>query len=195
MREIDSYDDALAHVRRLKAQGAHSVKNYNQPRRDQRQQVVAAAAAREHAGRRRGRLAVQHGHDADPGRQLDARAQHPAGDASTRTCSSFLVADQDRLHADAGRHLWRPGRRSLLAPGNRRLEASAADPAHAADAIARADERAARSRRRKRISSTRTAPARRTSSPTRGVPVAIGAHGQQPGIGAHWEMWSFVRGG
>ena len=32
-----------AHVRRLKAQGAHSVKNYNQPRREQRQQVVAAA--------------------------------------------------------------------------------------------------------------------------------------------------------
>ncbi len=34
--EINSYDDALAHVRRLKAQGAHSVKNYNQPRREQR---------------------------------------------------------------------------------------------------------------------------------------------------------------
>ena len=29
----------------------------------------------------------------------------------------------------------------------------------------------------------------------RGVPVAIGAHGQQPGLGAHWELWSFVRGG
>ncbi|MGB5078560.1 MAG: amidohydrolase, partial [Sphingorhabdus sp.] len=41
--QIDSLDDALAHVRRLKAQGAHSVKNYNQPRREQRQQVVAAA--------------------------------------------------------------------------------------------------------------------------------------------------------
>src|SRR3546814_4765006 len=41
--EINGYDDALAHVRRLKAQGAHSVKNYNQPRRDQRQMVVRAA--------------------------------------------------------------------------------------------------------------------------------------------------------
>src|SRR3546814_3411222 len=41
--EINGYDDALAHVRRLKAQGAHSVKNYNQPRRDQRQMVVKAA--------------------------------------------------------------------------------------------------------------------------------------------------------
>ncbi|MGC8001311.1 amidohydrolase family protein, partial [Salmonella enterica] len=29
----------------------------------------------------------------------------------------------------------------------------------------------------------------------RGVPVSIGAHGQQAGIGPHWELWSFVRGG
>lgn len=42
---IDSYEDALHHVRRLKAQGAVSIKNYNQPRRDQRQQVVQAARA------------------------------------------------------------------------------------------------------------------------------------------------------
>src|SRR3546814_12020546 len=41
--EINGYDDALAHVRRLKAQGAHSAKNYNQPRRDHRQMVVKAA--------------------------------------------------------------------------------------------------------------------------------------------------------
>ncbi|WP_156502066.1 hypothetical protein, partial [Erythrobacter sp. HI0063] len=42
---IDGYEDALAHVRRIKAQGGISVKNYNQPRREQRQQVVAAARA------------------------------------------------------------------------------------------------------------------------------------------------------
>jgi imidazolonepropionase-like amidohydrolase len=27
------------------------------------------------------------------------------------------------------------------------------------------------------------------------VQVNIGAHGQQEGLGAHWEMWSFVKGG
>lgn len=43
---IDSYEDALAHVRRIKAQGGISVKNYNQPRREQRQMVVRAAAAK-----------------------------------------------------------------------------------------------------------------------------------------------------
>ncbi len=29
----------------------------------------------------------------------------------------------------------------------------------------------------------------------RGVNVSIGAHGQQEGLAAHWELWSFVRGG
>ena len=27
------------------------------------------------------------------------------------------------------------------------------------------------------------------------MPVAIGGHGQQPGLAAHWELWSHVRGG
>jgi imidazolonepropionase-like amidohydrolase len=29
----------------------------------------------------------------------------------------------------------------------------------------------------------------------RGVPVAVGGHGQQQGLALHWEMWSMVRGG
>ncbi|WP_296598645.1 amidohydrolase, partial [Phenylobacterium sp.] len=41
--QIDSYEDALAHVRRLKAEGAYSIKNYNQPRREQRQQLIQAS--------------------------------------------------------------------------------------------------------------------------------------------------------
>ena len=41
--EIDSLDDALAHLRRMKAVGAISVKSYQQPRREQRQQILAAA--------------------------------------------------------------------------------------------------------------------------------------------------------
>jgi len=40
---INSLDDALAHLRRLKAVGAFSVKSYNQPRRAQRQQILEAA--------------------------------------------------------------------------------------------------------------------------------------------------------
>jgi len=41
--EIDTLDDARSHLRRLKAVGAFSVKSYNQPRRDQRQKIIAAA--------------------------------------------------------------------------------------------------------------------------------------------------------
>ncbi len=40
---IDNYDDALAHLRRLKAVGAFSVKSYNQQRRDARQMIIKAA--------------------------------------------------------------------------------------------------------------------------------------------------------
>lgn len=40
---IKDYEDALYHLQRLKDVGAISVKSYNQPRRDQRQQVLAAA--------------------------------------------------------------------------------------------------------------------------------------------------------
>jgi imidazolonepropionase-like amidohydrolase len=29
----------------------------------------------------------------------------------------------------------------------------------------------------------------------RGVNVSIGAHGQEEGLGSHWELWSFARGG
>lgn len=41
--EIESLDDALFHLRRMKAVGAFSVKSYNQPRRDQRQMYLEAA--------------------------------------------------------------------------------------------------------------------------------------------------------
>jgi imidazolonepropionase-like amidohydrolase/Tol biopolymer transport system component len=40
---INSLDDARSHIRRTKAFGATSVKSYNQPRREQRQQVMQAA--------------------------------------------------------------------------------------------------------------------------------------------------------
>jgi imidazolonepropionase-like amidohydrolase/Tol biopolymer transport system component len=40
---INSLEDALANLKRLKAVGAFSVKSYNQPRRDQRQQILEAA--------------------------------------------------------------------------------------------------------------------------------------------------------
>lgn len=40
---INNLDDARSHLRRIKAAGGFSVKSYNQPRREQRQQVIQAA--------------------------------------------------------------------------------------------------------------------------------------------------------
>lgn len=40
---INSLDDAMSALRRLKAVGAFSVKSYNQPRREQRQEIIEAA--------------------------------------------------------------------------------------------------------------------------------------------------------
>ncbi|WP_372369840.1 amidohydrolase family protein [Candidatus Uabimicrobium sp. HlEnr_7] len=40
---INNLDDARSHLKRMKAVGAFSVKSYNQPRREQRQQVITAA--------------------------------------------------------------------------------------------------------------------------------------------------------
>ena len=40
---VNSIDDARSHLRRMKANGAFSVKSYNQPRREQRQQINTAA--------------------------------------------------------------------------------------------------------------------------------------------------------
>ena len=40
---VNSLDDARSHLRRMQANGAFSVKSYNQPRRDQRQQINTAA--------------------------------------------------------------------------------------------------------------------------------------------------------
>ena len=41
--EINNLDDASQHLQRLKQQGAFSVKSYNQPRRDQRQQILLSS--------------------------------------------------------------------------------------------------------------------------------------------------------
>jgi Tol biopolymer transport system component len=102
------------------AQGAHVVKNYNQPRREQRQMVVAAAQREGIEVVPEGGSLFTDGHHPHPGRRFDARAQYPAG-ALLRRRRPVLDPDQDQLHADPGRHLWRPRRRSLLAPAYGRV--------------------------------------------------------------------------
>jgi imidazolonepropionase-like amidohydrolase len=190
--EINSYDDALADVRRLKAQGAHSVKNYNQPRREQRQMVVAAAQAE-------GMEVVPEGgslytmdvslvQDGNSTVEHNIPLEHFYVDliqlwTQTRTnYTPTLVVTYGgpagdpywRAHTDVWRHplLTRHAPPLALAAQNARRELAPeedyVDAASAREAKKLADK---------------------------GVQVSIGAHGQQAGLGAHWEMWSFVRGG
>ena len=190
--QIDSLDDALAHVRRLKSQGAHSVKNYNQPRREQRQQVVEAA-------RRENMQVVAEGGSlfgmdmaliADGNSTLEHNVpltvfykdvlDYWAGSQTYYTPT--LVVTYGGL---AGDPYWRQATNiyehplliahtppaQLRAEGARRIKAPEDNFV---------DDESARE-------------ARKVAQ--RGIPVAIGAHGQQAGIGPHWELWSFVRGG
>jgi imidazolonepropionase-like amidohydrolase len=190
--EINSFDDALADVRRLKAQGAHSVKNYNQPRREQRQMVVAAA-------QQEGLEVVPEGgslyamdvtliQDGDSTLEHNLPVERFYDDvvsfwSQTRTnYTPTLVVTYGglagdpywRQHMDVWRHpiLSKYEPPGLLAARNvRRTSAPEEDYVDAASA-----------REAKKLAD-------------RGVQVSIGAHGQQSGLGAHWEMWSFVRGG
>ena len=188
---IDGYEDALAHIRRIKAQGGNSVKNYNQPRREQRQQVVAAARAEN-------MLVVAEGGSlfgmdlnlvADGNSTLEHNIPVDVMyddvlqffSQSQTNYTPTLVVTYGGLAADP---YWRQATdvfdnpllvhtppRMLLAETARRTKAP--DWAFVDDNSAREAKKLAE----------------------RGVKVSIGAHGQQSGIAAHWELWSFVRGG
>ncbi len=189
--QIDSYEDALGHVKRLKAQGAYSVKNYNQPRREQRQQVVAAARAEN-------MLVVAEGGSlfgmdmnliADGNSTLEHNVpldvfyedvlQFFSGSSTNYTPT--IVVSYGGL---AGDPYWRQATDVFAHPlmihtPPKRLLASTARRTKAPESNFVDDDNA---REAKKLAE-------------RGVQVSIGAHGQQAGIASHWELWSFVRGG
>lgn len=188
---VDSYKDALDHVQRLEAQGAISVKNYNQPRRDQRQQVVAAARAEN--------LAV-----VAEGGSLFGMDMTIIADGNTTLEHNI---PQNRLYEDvlsffsqtnvgytptlvvtygglAGDPYWAQATRVWEHPLLTRHAPASALAERVRVTTGPADQFVDQysARESDRLSD-------------RGVPVSIGAHGQQQGLAAHWEMWSFVRGG
>lgn len=189
--EINNLDDALAHVRRLKAQGGSSVKNYNQPRREQRQQVVEAA-------RQENMLVVAEGGSlfgmdmalvADGNSTLEHNIPLDIFysdvvqmfSQSQTNYTPTLVVSYGGL---AGDPYWRQATNVWEHP----LLVHTPPTILAADTVRRTtapesnfvdDDNA---REAKKLADA-------------GVKVSIGAHGQQAGIGSHWELWSFVRGG
>jgi imidazolonepropionase-like amidohydrolase/Tol biopolymer transport system component len=190
--EINAYEDALADVRRLKAEGANSVKNYNQPRRDQRQMIVAAAQAENMEVVPEGgslyALDVTHIQDGN------ATVEHNVPlDIFYEDFVSFWTQTQTNytptlvvtFGGPAGDPYWRSHTDVWKQPILQRYEPPA--------------QLLAENVRRELVGEddyVDGASAREAKKlADRGLQVSIGAHGQQSGLGTHWEMWSFVRGG
>lgn len=189
--EINSLDDALDHVRRLKAQGGISVKNYNQPRREQRQQVVEAA-------RQENMLVVAEGgslYGMDMALVADGNStlEHNVPleifyddvvqffSQSQTNYTPTLVVSYGGM---AGDPYWRQATDVFAHPllvhtPPKQLAAATIRRTKAPESDFVDDDNA---REAKKLMDA-------------GVKVAIGAHGQQAGIATHWELWSFVRGG
>jgi imidazolonepropionase-like amidohydrolase/Tol biopolymer transport system component len=188
---IDSYEDALGHVRRLVRQGAHSIKNYNQPRRNQRQQVTAAARAENILVVPEGGslfqmdiTLIQDGNSTLEHNIPQRRFYEDVVSLFSQTRVGYnptLVVTYGGL---AGDPYW-----TQASPiWNHPLLSRHTPPSNLAGRVRGTtapddqwvDQYSARESHRLFA---------------RGVPIAIGGHGQQPGMAEHWEMWSHVRGG
>ena len=190
--EVESLDDARAHLLRHKAVGAISVKSYNQPRRDQRQWVLEAAREVEMNVYPEGGSMLQHnitmiidGHTgiehAIPVAPLQNDMLALLGVSNVGYTPTLVVGyggiwgenywyqhydvyDNHRLLRFVPRHVVDArARRRMMAPEE---EFYHFELARAARQVVRAGGR-----------------------------VQLGAHGQLQGLAAHWELWMFVQGG
>lgn len=190
--EINSLDDALFHLRRMKAVGAWSVKSYNQPRRDQRQQVIEAA-------RQLGMMVVPEGGsllqhnltmviDGHTGVEHSLPCENIYQDitqlwgASKTGYTPTLVVGYggisgenywyDRTNVWENEKLLRFVPRQIVEPRSRRRE-------HAPDSD---------------YNTLRSSGICKALNDA-GITVHIGAHGQLAGLAAHWELWMLGQGG
>ena len=189
---VDSLDDALTHVKRLKEAGAISVKSYNQPRREQRQQILEAARQTGMMVVPEGGSLFQHnmsmvvdGHTGvehaipventyDDVKQL--WSQTKVGYTPTLVVGYGGLDGEHYWYArtDVWRHplLSRYVPKSVLEPRSIRRDTAPEEDFNVVKVARVATEL-------QRV----------------GVPVNIGAHGQREGLGAHWEMWTLAMGG
>ena len=190
--QINSLDDARSHLRRLKAVGAFSVKSYNQPRRDQRQQVLQAA------------------------RELDMLVMPEGGSTFFHNVNMVIDGHTGIEHAISVAPLYRDvldlwaatdvGYTPTLVVGYGGLWGEnywyAESNVWENERLLRFTPRGvvdARSRRRTLAPDSEwwhveLAEAAKDLN-ERGVPVHLGAHGQLQGLAAHWELWMFEQGG
>jgi len=190
--DVDSLGDALMHLRRMQAYGAGSVKSYNQPRRDQRQQVLEAAREMGINVVPEGGALFPHnmtmvvdGHTGVEHSLPIARVYDDVVQLWSQTKVGYTPTFNVAYGGLDGEHywyaktpVWADERLQAFVP-RRILDARARRPLTAPDGewnhIVVAEEAAKLHRA--------------------GVGVQIGAHGQREGLGAHWEIWSLVQGG
>jgi imidazolonepropionase-like amidohydrolase/Tol biopolymer transport system component len=188
----NSLDDALTHLKRMKAAGAISVKSYNQPRRDQRQQILEAA-------RQTGMMVVPEGGslfqmnmsmivDGHTGVEHAIPVAHAYEDVRqlwSQTAVGYTPTLSVSYGGLDGEHYWYAmtdvWKHPLLTRFVPRglLEARAVRRPIAPESDYNI------------LTVAKTA----TELQRAGVNVNIGAHGQREGLASHWEMWTLAKGG
>ena len=189
---INSLDDARSHLRRMKAVGAFSIKSYNQPRRDQRQQVMQAARELRMLVMPEGGSTFFHNVtmllDGHTGIEHNLPVSPLYDDvmelwkATDIGYTPTLVVNYGGLSGEyywyQESNIWENERlltfvpRSIVDARSRRRTMAADDDFYYMD-VAR--------QTRKLVD--------------QGNLVQVGAHGQLQGLAAHWELWMFVQGG
>ena len=190
--QIDSLDDALSTLRRMQAIGAWSVKSYNQPRREQRQQIIEAARQLNMMVVPEGGSLFQHnmsmivdGHTTIehslPLAHLYDDVKQLWGQTDVAYNPTLIVAyggafGENYWYQESP--VWDHPILTQYVP-RRVLDARARRPVTAPEG------------EWNHIDITRQAKALNDV----GVMVEIGAHGQREGLGAHWELWALAQGG
>ncbi|WP_445773598.1 amidohydrolase family protein [Shewanella sp.] len=189
---VDSLDDAKFHLERLKKVGAFSVKSYNQPRRDQRQQIIAAARELEMMVVPEGGSLLQH--NLSMAADGHTTLEHSLPVASiysdikqfwSQTKVNYTPTLVVSYGGISGEHywydktdVWAHPRLSMYVPHDildaRSMRRTTAPDEHY-----------------NHFNVARVA----NELNDLGVKVNIGAHGQREGLAAHWEMWMFAQGG
>lgn len=190
--QIDNLEDALFHLRRMKAVGAFSVKSYNQPRREQRQQVIEAARQLGMAVVPEGGSLLEHnltmvadGHTGVehslPVERIYKDVRQFWGASSSGYTPTLIVGygglDGEHYwyqHMDAWRHekLLNFTPRPVIDPRSRRREMASDEDYNVLRSASIAK-----------------------SLVDSGVLVNLGAHGQLAGLGSQWELWLIAQSG
>lgn len=191
---INNYEDAKSAIERTKAFGAFSVKSYNQPRRNQRQQVIKAARELEVMVMPEGGSTFTHNMsmilDGHTGIEHNIPIYPAYNDVKTLWGESgtgytpTLVVNYGSV---SGEYYWY--QHTKVWEKDRLLNFT---PRSIVDS---------RSRHRKMIPQEEYEIGHIESASLakelyrEGVTVNLGAHGQLQGLGAHWELWMFHQGG